>query len=534
MGIRINPDKLNCVIDIFADNSYKYLDMVNGIRFTMLGFVLNDSLDGCAISAAKNQASAHISVIDFFECINWTINIECNNVRNAMFSCNINTVLDEDEIIDEIKNVDDKINNYNYFLSEVERFKTDMPIFASTLNNISILLKNGVSNLESMKNLYNSALNNLYQFEEITKNSFNNVDMLFGWQQLFLNELECAGLDGNFPVNSSSIVSKVYKYVNSMYFENVEDVLFYTDKYGDRRVSKAALCLLLNADEHNMTDNQRRLFERWKEYINSHELKNCEIELLFEDYKRIIYSYNNDKVYISNNNKAMIYKGDVWPIYAPSKGEYIGPKWTTIKEKRFDDFNFDVFNAVGSFSLESEDHVDTFNKTVGIATVVEGLSNTLLSSMSRSSVYLSFKEADNGQKRCVLTTGSSDNFDYGHTRLLRDSQNNYLKKKIVEDYIHEVYKKDLPEGEYDVKITTDKNHNDEIRSGLIYVNENGEWVQKPFRSSGDSVVIVKYNDPTLKFGYTELEDGDITDLVYSEKVLTLENADMLKKEIENL
>ena len=146
MGLKVDPKLIQAEAKSITDNANKYYSLVSGIRDSMNFLVTNSTSEGLAISAAKNQAHAHIIAIDYFEHISVEILMQYQKLVTAISNNEITEQLDEDELR---ALINQKQEDYNFYGNRVD--------------NIRMLQRNFefcASVFDSLKNHYKAARDN--------------------------------------------------------------------------------------------------------------------------------------------------------------------------------------------------------------------------------------------------------------------------------------------------------------------------------------------------------------------------------------
>ena len=258
-----------------------------------------------------------------------------------------------------------------------------------------------------------------------------------------------------------------------------------------------------------------------------------------EDIKKMSrYLCDPAAPYLISSNKeypygAIIIEGITYPIYVPTRpdgptyeavwnvtGKYTNPFYTGFEinlfqafvETQFEDVNGKPIYA-GNVRL-SDGRVSGSSNTIaaGTSSGLIGLLNVLNSdAFNRRFVSIVTEEYD-GQRRAIILVGSkTENAKFNtyadglpHS-IYYSTYPNASIESYLESTFYDVYEQttgssyDGKHGEiYDIVITVDKLHQEQIYSSFLWVSEDGTLMETPRVHPNDSIMIGTYEDGKFK------------------------------------
>lgn len=240
-------------------------------------------------------------------------------------------------------------------------------------------------------------------------------------------------------------------------------------------------------------------------------------------------------VFLSNDKKALFYKGEIYPIYVPDNEVSFQPIWNEDGSKEISSVDFNLYAGMLGLNLEeipkeklytnsrqplSSGILSSSDKNVKEAAVLHtimGIGNFVLSSVSKSEVVISFQSSDSDTRRSIIAVGNSDirnkfqNWNYNAVIDTYRESEGAMGKIWASDYAAGIYKiasgKEVPDPNvtYTIRGQLDERHKDTTMSGYLSYSSDGKLMYTPIVYSGDKAYIESV-DGFLEFGRTEILD----------------------------
>lgn len=268
-------------------------------------------------------------------------------------------------------------------------------------------------------------------------------------------------------------------------------------------------------------------------------LKRNGLNISGDDITNIMRTLGTEKVFVSNDCKALFYKGKIYLIYVPNKTTSFEPIWKLDGKKEVSSTKFDAWAGVLGVSLEEipKENIFTKNKikiqdskisstdknvsAAGFLHVLTGLGGFLKSSLKKSEVVISFQSAEPGIKRAIISVGNSDSREHFWNLNYNTESNTYLKsipehgQGDASEYAKGLYsiitgEELLEDKTYTVVTTWDERHKEDSLSGYLYYSDK-RLMYQPVVYSGNTARISTCNYFTGLEKDSVLECTDLLD-----------------------
>ena len=305
MGLKVDPKLIQAEAKSITDNANKYYSLVSGIRDSMNFLVTNSTSEGLAISAAKNQAHAHIIAIDYFEHISVEILMQYQKLVTAISNNEITEQLDEDELR---ALINQKQEDYHFYDSMVENIRTIQRNFefcSSVFDLLKSHYKAARDNALSLKKDYEKKLSNLINLEKASSSYYSSVNTMIKKQNMLLYDLSIAGAKGKFPKTKLANALSIYSAIRD---HNIDPnkLLFCKDASGKKVISVEAIGLFADTEKKNMSPLQLSLYGMTVDYIFTNECNHKELKKIsnafYGDVIEGKYCYKQRKGKVTTND----------------------------------------------------------------------------------------------------------------------------------------------------------------------------------------------------------------------------------------
>ena len=305
MGLKVDPKLIQAEAKSITDNANKYYSLVSGIRDSMNFLVTNSTSEGLAISAAKNQAHAHIIAIDYFEHISVEILMQYQKLVTAISNNEITEQLDEDELR---ALINQKQEDYHFYDSMVDNIRTIQRNFKFCSSEFDLLkshYKAARDNALSLKKDYEKKLSNLINLEKASSSYYSSVNTMIKKQNMLLYDLSIAGAKGKFPKTKLANALSIYSAIRD---HNIDPnkLLFCKDASGKKVISVEAIGLFADTEKKNMSPLQLSLYGMTVDYIFTNECNHKELKKIsnafYGDVIEGKYCYKQRKGKVTTND----------------------------------------------------------------------------------------------------------------------------------------------------------------------------------------------------------------------------------------
>ena len=271
MGLKVDPKLIQAEAKSITDNADKYYSLVSGIRDSMNFLVTNSTSEGLAISAAKNQAHAHIIAIDYFEHISVEILMQYQKLVTAISNNEITEQLDEDELRALINQKQEDYHFYNF------------KFCSSVFDLLKSHYKAARDNALSLKKDYEKKLSNLINLEKASSSYYSSVNTMIKKQNMLLYDLSIAGAKGKFPKTKLANALSIYSAIRD---HNIDPnkLLFCKDASGKKVISVEAIGLFADTEKKNMSPLQLSMYNYIINHIHSSECTPRDLDNIIEGY----------------------------------------------------------------------------------------------------------------------------------------------------------------------------------------------------------------------------------------------------------
>lgn len=267
----------------------------------------------------------------------------------------------------------------------------------------------------------------------------------------------------------------------------------------------------------------------------------------------------NEKVFISEDYKALLYQGKVYIIDVPKDEMSYQGTWSLEGKRVLTKANFNWATGVLGVNLEDIPKEDIFtndnfyklqdsavsgkNKnevTAAALHVIMGIESFFVSSLEHMEIKVFFESSGNQRKATIMVGDSQtrlrmQEIDYGMpVNTYRDSRG-VLGNKYASDYAIGMYKmitgKDVPDKNdtYTITGTLDERHRETDINGYLSYSEDGELLYTPLIYAGDTA----YISTCQKFtGYNAKEILEFTDMLSNSVVADDEMKKILEQALE--
>ena len=283
MGLKVDPKQIQAEAKSITDNANKYYSMVSGIRDSMNFLLTNSTSEGLAISAAKNQAHAHIVAIDYFEYISVEILTQYQKLVTAISNNEITEKLDEDELRALINQKQEDYNFYGNRVDNIRMLQRNFEFCASVFDLLKNHYKAARDNALSLKKDYEKKLSNLINLEKASSSYYSSVNTMIKKQNMLLYDLSIAGATGEFPKTKLANALSIYSAIRD---HNIDPnkLLFCKDASGKKVISVEAIGLFADTEKKNMSPLQLSMYNYIINHIHSSKCTTHDLDNIIEGY----------------------------------------------------------------------------------------------------------------------------------------------------------------------------------------------------------------------------------------------------------
>ena len=305
MGLKVDPKLIQAEAKSITDNANKYYSLVSGIRDSMNFLVTNSTSEGLAISAAKNQAHAHIIAIDYFEHISVEILMQYQKLVTAISNNEITEQLDEDELRALINQKQEDYHFYDSMVDNIRTIQRNFEFCSSVFDLLKSHYKAARDNALSLKKDYEKKLSNLINLEKASSSYYSSVNTMIKKQNMLLYDLSIAGAKGKFPKTKLANALSIYSAIRD---HNIDPnkLLFCKDASGKKVISVEAIGLFADTEKKNMSPLQLSLYGMTVDYIFTNECNHKELKkisnALYGDVIEGKYCYKQRKGKVTTND----------------------------------------------------------------------------------------------------------------------------------------------------------------------------------------------------------------------------------------
>lgn len=283
MGLKVDPKLIQAEAKSITDNANKYYSLVSGIRDSMNFLVTNSTSEGLAISAAKNQAHAHIIAIDYFEHISVEILMQYQKLVTAISNNEITEQLDEDELRALINQKQEDYHFYDSMVDNIRTIQRNFEFCSSVFDLLKSHYKAARDNALSLKKDYEKKLSNLINLEKASSSYYSSVNTMIKKQNMLLYDLSIAGAKGKFPKTKLANALSIYSAIRD---HNIDPnkLLFCKDASGKKVISVEAIGLFADTEKKNMSPLQLSMYNYIINHIHSSECTPHDLDNIIEGY----------------------------------------------------------------------------------------------------------------------------------------------------------------------------------------------------------------------------------------------------------
>jgi len=283
VGLKVDPKQIQAEAKSITDNANKYYSMVSGIRDSMNFLLTNSTSEGLAISAAKNQAHAHIVAIDYFEYISVEILTQYQKLVTAISNNEITEKLDEDELRALINQKQEDYNFYGNRVDNIRMLQRNFEFCASVFDLLKNHYKAARDNALSLKKDYEKKLINLINLEKASSSYYSSVNTMIKKQNMLLYDLSIAGAKGKFPKTKLANALSIYSAIRD---HNIDPnkLLFCKDASGKKVISVEAIGLFADTEKKNMSPLQLSMYNYIINHIHSSKCTTHDLDNIIEGY----------------------------------------------------------------------------------------------------------------------------------------------------------------------------------------------------------------------------------------------------------
>ena len=283
MGLKVDPKQIQAEAKSITDNANKYYSMVSGIRDSMNFLLTNSTSEGLAISAAKNQAHAHIVAIDYFEHISVEILMQYQKLVTAISNNEITEQLDEDELRALINQKQEDYHFYDSMVDNIRTIQRNFEFCSSVFDLLKSHYKAARDNALSLKKDYEKKLSNLINLEKASSSYYSSVNTMIKKQNMLLYDLSIAGAKGKFPKTKLANALSIYSAIRD---HNIDPnkLLFCKDASGKKVISVEAIGLFADTEKKNMSPLQLSMYNYIINHIHSSKCTTHDLDNIIEGY----------------------------------------------------------------------------------------------------------------------------------------------------------------------------------------------------------------------------------------------------------
>ena len=283
MGLKVDPKQIQAEAKSITDNANKYYSMVSGIRDSMNFLLTNSTSEGLAISAAKNQAHAHIVAIDYFEYISVEILMQYRKLVTAISNNEITEQLDEDELRALINQKQEDYHFYDSWVDNIMTIQRNFEFCSSVFDLLKSHYKAARDNALSLKKDYEKKLSNLINLEKASSSYYSSVNTMIKKQNMLLYDLSIAGAKGKFPKTKLANALSIYSAIRD---HNIDPnkLLFCKDASGKKVISVEAIGLFADTEKKNMSPLQLSMYNYIINHIHSSKCTTHDLDNIIEGY----------------------------------------------------------------------------------------------------------------------------------------------------------------------------------------------------------------------------------------------------------
>jgi hypothetical protein len=305
MGLKVDPKLIQAEAKSITDNANKYYSLVSGIRDSMNFLVTNSTSEGLAISAAKNQAHAHIIAIDYFEHISVEILMQYQKLVTAISNNEITEQLDEDELRALINQKQEDYHFYDSMVDNIRTIQRNFEFCSSVFDLLKSHYKSARDNALSLKKDYEKKLSNLINLEKASSSYYSSVNTMIKKQNMLLYDLSIAGAKGKFPKTKLANALSIYSAIRDHNIDS-NKLLFCKDASGKKVISVEAIGLFADTEKKNMSPLQLSLYGMTVDYIFTNECNHKELKKIsnafYGDVIEGKYCYKQRKGKVTTND----------------------------------------------------------------------------------------------------------------------------------------------------------------------------------------------------------------------------------------
>lgn len=278
------------------------------------------------------------------------------------------------------------------------------------------------------------------------------------------------------------------------------------------------------------------------------------IILTSADIEKIKESLLTEKIYVSDDTKALIYNGKVYSIYVPTPYmQTIEPVWVTdgVIERSKMEFEWEdgvlkvepeeipkeeIRTTDYTYILQNSDISSTDpNAMVAVGLhLLMGIQNFAISSLNHTEVIIEFQSAGDA-RRTIISVGDSRtrqkfaNINYNMPVNTYREQEGIIGYRYASDIAERIYEcvtgEEAPvsNGAYTIIATLDERHRDTSISGYLSYNSEGQLIYTPLIYSGDTASIATCDK------FTGLNTYEILNI--TEYLSTPEGVDQVTREV---
>lgn len=288
-------------------------------------------------------------------------------------------------------------------------------------------------------------------------------------------------------------------------------------------------------------------------------LKIMGVNITYKDIMNLKATMGNEKVFISEDYKALLYQGKVYIIDVPKDEMSYQGTWKKDGQMTLTKTEFDWAAGILGINLEDIPKEELFdhngkhrlqraevsgkdkNVTTAVALhIIMGIESFFVSSLEHMEIKVFFESSGNQRKATIMVGDSQtrlrmQEIDYGMpVNTYRDSSG-VLGNKYASDYAIGMYKmitgKEVPDKNdtYTITGTLDERHRETNINGYLSYSEDGELLYTPLIYAGDTA----YISTCQKFtGYNAKEILEFTDMLSNSVVADDEMKKILEQALE--
>lgn len=283
------------------------------------------------------------------------------------------------------------------------------------------------------------------------------------------------------------------------------------------------------------------------------------VSLTYKDISSLKLTVETEKVYRTEDGKALMYNGKIYYIYVPQTGIGYDVIWETEWKKVLKKTDFDLAAGVLGINMEDipKEEITTGNKgyrvqeakissndknatTASAMHILMGMTGFLVSALQHTEVTLVF-ESNCDSRRVTISVGDSQSRlefqekDYNIPINTYQSAEDWMSEKYASDYAKGIYKsitgKNVPnmDAAYTITGTVDEGHRECNVSGYLSYSDTGEMIYTPLVLPGDTAYVAECMKHT---GYYPEEILDCTELLSNSIVADEKVREILEEVLE--